>query len=344
MNNLLIIDGSALLSTSYYGNLPPEIKFLKDKSQESLYWDKILHSPSGMYTNGIYSFMVKLEKILKEQKPTHIAITFDMTRDTFRRKLYPEYKANRSETPQPLKMQRDFLPQMLTDMGIKTFWHPNFEGDDIIGSLVDKFSNEINISILSGDHDMMQLIRPGVQLWYMTHSIQKAKEKYYQYTQGNTDFTLESLNLPEGVFPYGKDSTKWEMGVYPEQIADLKGLSGDSSDNIPGVKGISEKTASILLSEYGTVEKLFNYIENHSDEEIKKEWKEKLGINRPPVKAIKADKAKESAILCKKLATIITGLKIELPLDDFLITNIKNDIKHNYYNQLSFKSLLRETL
>ncbi len=340
MEHLLIIDGSALLSASYYGNLPAEIKFLKDKTKESLYWPRILHSDSGMYTNGIYSFMMKLEKILKEQKPTHIAVTFDMTRNTFRRKIYPEYKANRKETPIPLKMQRDYLPQMLTDMGIKTFWSPDFEGDDIIGSLVQTYGKEINISILSGDHDMLQLIRPGVQLWYMTHSSQKAKEKYYQYTQGKTDFPLESLNLPEGIFPYGTDSTKWEKGVFPEQIPDLKGLAGDSSDNIPGVKGLSEKTASILLAKYSTLESLFNYVENHSEDEIKENWKKDLCLNRPPVKALKACNAKASALLSKKLATIVTGLTINLQLSDYAVSNIREEVKYHYYTQLGFNSLL----
>lgn len=341
MERLLIIDGSSLLTTAYYGNLPPEIKFNKDHEKDHLYYHKILHSPGGIYTNATYSFMTRLEKILEIQKPSHLAVSFDMTRNTFRRKIFPDYKMNRKDTPEPLKMQREYLPNMLMEMGIMTFWSPDFEGDDIIGSLTEKFKKDINISILSGDHDMMQLVKPGVQLWYMTHSGQKAKDMFFAYTQGSTDFSLESYHLPEGVFPFSPESVVWDKGVRPEQIPDLKGLSGDSSDNIPGVKGISEEKASILIRKYGSVEQLFAFIKAHDEKEIKTIWKDELGMVRAPVKALIGADAEKNAVLSKKLATIITWLQFPVTLDQLRV-NFDPVKRREKYEELGFQSLLKK--
>lgn len=336
---LLIIDGAAMLTTAYYGTLPSEIKFNKNHEEDYLYYDKILHSKSGYYTNGIFSFMNRLDKILKMQQPSHIAITFDLTRDTFRRKLYPAYKANRKETPEPLKQQRALLPKMLMEMGITCFACNDFEGDDLIGSLTEKFRGQIPVRILANDHDMMQLVKPNVQLWMTMMSQDKADMMYLDYTQGSNSVSLHSFGLPDAVFPFGRESIKWDMGVYPEQITDLKGLSGDSSDNIPGVKGISDKTAAILLSEYGTVENLFDVVEKTDADTLKQEWKNKLGFRVSPVNKLKAPDAKEKALLSKKLATIITDLQFPVTLDT-LACNINTEVKNKWYKELDFYSLL----
>lgn len=338
-NGLLIIDGSAMLTTAYYGTLPPEIKFNKNHEDDYLYYGKILNR-NGIYTNGIFSFMNRLEKIISECKPSHLAITFDVTRNTFRRKMYPEYKGNRKETPEPLKMQRDLLPKILMEMGIPAFASSDFEGDDIIGSLCERFRSEIPVRILANDHDMMQLVKPNVQLWMTYQSQEKADTVFYDYTQGEAPVTsLKDYHLPDAVFPFGRESIKWDMGVYPEQIPDLKGLSGDSSDNIPGVKGISEKTAALLLSKYGTLENVFTAVKNTDTEELKKLWKEELGFKVSPIKKLLADDAEEKALLSKKLATIVTGLDCKVSLNNLEI-HINEEMRKKWYEYLGFKSIL----
>lgn len=341
MQRLLIIDGSSLLSSCYYGNLPPEIKFNKDLEKEASLYSMILQT-DGIYTNGSYSFMVKLEKMIEEQKPTHLAVVFDRTRNTFRRKIYPDYKGTRKETPVPLRMQKEYLPPMLSQMGIKTFWSDQVEGDDIAGSLAVRFCKEINTVILTGDKDLLQLVRPGIQIWYMTHSEKKAQEMFYDYTQGNNATSLSAYNLPEAVFPYGTDSVKWDKGVAPSAIPDLKGLSGDTSDNIPGVKGVSESKAAILLQNYGCFEALYQWLGKHEEKEIKKIWKEELRMDRAPVKALLADGAKENALLSKRLATILTNLEFPISLDDLRI-NINQNARQQAYKKLKFNSLLKKS-
>lgn len=336
---LLIIDGSALLSTAYYGTLPDEIKYAKNHDNDFYYYGKILHSNSGKYTNGVFSVMNRIEKIIEEQKPTHMAVTFDITRDTFRRKLYPEYKGNRKETPEPLKQQREYLPQMLMEMGIMSFASNDFEGDDLIGSLAEKFRQVIPVYIMSNDHDMTQLVKPGTQLWLTCHTQEKADTMYLDYTQGANDFSLSALNLPDAVFPYGRNTVKWDMGVYPEQVPDLKGLAGDSSDNIPGVKGISQKNAAILLSKYGTIENLFSVVKNTDKEILKAEWKNELGFKVSPINKLLDPNAETNALLSKQLATIITGLDFPISLEHLRL-NINETNRQKWYNELGFKSIL----
>lgn len=128
----------------------------------------------------------------------------------------------------------------------------------------------------------------------------------------------------------------------PSAIPDLKGLSGDTSDNIPGVKGVSESKAAILLQNYGCFEALYQWLGKHEEKEIKKIWKEELHMDRAPVKAMLADEAKENALLSKRLATILTNLEFPISLDDLRI-NINQNARQQAYKKLKFNSLLKKS-
>lgn len=341
---LLIVDGNALFTKCYCGNLPMEYKKAPEEHKEA-FEKLILHNKEGFYTNGIYSFMKIIENIIKDQKPSHMAFCFDVSKRTFRKEMYEGYKEGRKAHGEPFKMQMEVLPKMLMDMGFTVFMSQKddpkltFEGDDLIGSLCNQFKGQISIVVLTNDHDMTQLVEPGVGLWMMVQSNEKAEQMFLEYTQGNGAASLSSLNLPEHVFPMmSVDTVLWDMGVYPNQITDYKGLAGDTSDKIPGVKGISEKTAPILLKRYGNIENLFEAVEKTDEKDLKEEWKS-LGISRPPIKALKAADAKESAELSKKLATIIRTLHFPIDIDQMKV-NVNQNNRIAWYQKFGFKSLL----
>ena len=137
----LLIDGSSLLTTNFMGNLPPEIKFCKDDDKYDRYADKILHTSNGIYTNGVYSTLMDIMNIIRIHRPEYMAVAFDKTRDTFRRKLYPEYKAQRKPKPECLQQQFTTLKTILNELGIMVLESGDYEADDLIGSVASHFEN-----------------------------------------------------------------------------------------------------------------------------------------------------------------------------------------------------------
>lgn len=319
---LLLIDGSSMLTTAYYGTLPNEIKWEKDEEKRKLHYDKILHNSIGEYTNAIYSMLKSLSKILDYQKPTHMAICFDKSREnTFRRKMYSEYKAQRSETPFPLKQQMINMEKFLKMIGFSVFYSDEYEADDFVGTLAKKFENQIDTYLYTKDHDYLQLVSDKTKLWLLM-----VKQEDVDSFNKKHNIDTSCLNIPDKVVELTPQLVKDEFGVYPCQIADLKGLQGDSADNIPGVYGISS-AAPILISKYGSVENLYDEIEKiYNDKKSEKLFKEELktlGVTRSPLNMLMSDcdkrsgiSAKETALLSKKLATIYRDIPLDVTLKD----------------------------
>ncbi|MBQ7429125.1 MAG: 5'-3' exonuclease [Butyrivibrio sp.] len=335
---LLIIDGSSMLVTNYYGNLPKQILFEKDEEKKKLHYDKILHAPDGRYTNAIYGMIRTIKKIIDKQQPTHMVICFDKTRNTFRRELYADYKGNRGETPDPLKEQFKTMEDMLQDMGFVVEYSDTYEADDIAGSYAAKFEKDIPTFIMSKDHDYLQLISPYTRLWLVQTKQESADElmdKYY----GRFGISKKDVNLPDKVFEMTSDICLEEYGVEPCQVPDWKGITGDTSDNIPGVKGVSSAAAP-LLREYKTVEGIYEAIDKAptaaDQKALNKYWKESLGISRSPLNAM--IQYKDSALLSKNLATIRKDYPIERTLEDLKI-NVNEEEKSKWLKGLGIKSL-----
>ncbi|MBR4724452.1 MAG: DNA polymerase I [Lachnospiraceae bacterium] len=337
---LVLIDGSSLLSTQYYGNLPIEVLTAKTEEEKQQYYGKIMHSPKGVYTNAIYGFMRALLKICREQKPTHIAVAWDVTRDTFRRELYPDYKANRLETAAPLKEQFVLCQEILGKIGVRQFMSPTYEADDYCGTLSKQFENEIPVRILTKDHDYLQLVSDRTNLWMIYSSIAKADELYKKYG------ISKDGSVPEKCFELTPRLVKSEFGVEPASIADLKGLQGDSSDNIKGVPGVGPATAVALIAHYKTVEALYGAMEGLDEAGLKNlaaSWKD-IGISRSPIaKLIKEDDneltGRKAAFLSKQLATIKRDIDLEgLCLDD-LSLNIDTNELQTIFDELDIKSI-----
>ncbi len=218
----LIIDGSSLAYRAFYA-LP------------------LLQNRRGEHTNAVYGFTTMLLSILEKEKPRYAAVVFDLAAPTFRHELYAEYKAHREETPSELGEQISRIKEVLHSFGIPVFEKEGYEADDIIGSLVRQCgASGVEILLLTGDNDLLQLVREGTRVALVRRGISDIKE-------------------------YREDNLQEELGLTSEQLVDYRSLKGDPSDNIPGVPGIGEKTAKKLLREYGNLEAILESAEELGD-------------------------------------------------------------------------------
>lgn len=342
---LLIIDGSSLLSTQFYGNLPREILFAKTVEEKEKYFHKIMQNSKGVYTNAVYGFFRTLLRIMKEQKPSHLVVTWDISRNTFRRKLYPEYKAQRSETMLPLKEQFELCQRALAEVGVCQLMDEDFEADDFSGTVAALFENDIPVRILTKDNDYLQLITENTHLWLMHSTAKKTEELFAKY-----HLDPKTTGCPERCFEFTPELVVKEFGIRPESVPDLKALQGDASDNIKGVPGVGEKAAAILIAAYETIENLYRAIRTN-DEVKKKEialyWKQELGLTRSPMAyLLKEDEAElvgeKAALLSKQLATIKKDVPLTMrSLSDYQL-RFDIDAAKKLFHELEFKSLLSE--
>ena len=339
---LLLIDGSSLLSTQYYGNLPREIMFAKTNEDREAFYGKIMQTSMGVYTNAIYGFMRTFIKILREQKPTHVAVAWDMSRDTFRREIDSDYKGTRGETPSPLKEQFKLCQEILAKMNVMQFMDRRYEADDFCGSIASKMEKEIPVRILTKDTDYLQLVTENTRLWLMFTTQEKADDLFKKYEIKKSD-----INIPDKAFELTPELVKREYGITPEQVADLKSLVGDKSDNIKGVAGVGETSAVPLINEYGTVENLYDHIRNldkKQEKEIKEYWKTNLGIKRSPLSYLLKTSdtevvGEQSAMISKKLALIKRDIDLAELSRDNLKLNINVEEGNKEFKNLEFKSI-----
>ena len=334
---MLIIDGSSLLSTQYYGNLPREVLMGRSQEEKEANYYKIMHTGSGVYTNGVYGFLRALFRIMESMPPKYLAVTWDLTRDTFRRELYPDYKGNRSETPFPLKDQFALCQKVLSQIGVRQYMDMRYEADDFSGSLCRKFENDVPVRILTKDHDYLQLVDDKVQVFLLQSAQSKADDLLKKY-----GFSKDCC--PEKCFLMNEQTVLSEIGVKPTSIAHLKGLQGDSSDNIKGVPGIGEQTAVALISHYETVDALYQDIANSEGnyDSLFAKMKE-FGIKRNPIGTLtkKDDNlivGEAAARLSLKLATIKTDIEIAESLEELTLSLNAGGISE-VLHELEFASL-----
>ena len=263
------------------------------------YNGNFMNNSKGFPTNAIFGFVNMMNKIIKEENPEYIIVAFDKGK-TFRHEEYQGYKDGRTETPKELKMQFPVAKQILTAMGIKYYEIEGFEADDIIGTFARYCDEEEDFigTIISSDKDLLQLISKDVD-------IKLLKQKDY--------------------IRYNEETFKKEWGIDPIHIIDLKALMGDASDNIPGVKGVGEKTALKLLHDYKTLDGIYENIDS-----IKGKLKEKLETD------------KDNAYYSYHLATIIKDVKMEIGLKDTKYIGEKTDELNKIYEDLEFYSFLKK--
>lgn len=285
MNKLVLIDGNSLSFRAFYA-LP------------------LLSNKAGIHTNAILGFAKLLEKIIREEQPTHFLVAFDAGKTTFRHSKYSEYKGGRQKTPPELSEQFPYIRQLLDAYHIKHYELENYEADDIIGTLSKEADqNDFETIIVTGDRDLTQLATQNVTIYYTKKGVTDVDH----YTP---EFIAEKYN-----------------DLKPIQIIDMKGLMGDSSDNIPGVAGVGEKTAIKLLNQFDSVEGVYENIDKVSGKKLK----EKLELSH------------EDALMSKELATINRYSPIEVTLNDTKLSDIKdNHEKIELFKKLEFKQLLAD--
>lgn len=332
MKKVFLIDGSSVLSTCFYGNVPKEYLKCKTDEEYNVILPKLLQTKDGLYTNGIYGFCKILKKIEEKYNPEYLCVAWDLSRQTFRREFYSDYKANRSETRPELSTQFKQLQQLLEYVGIPSISLEGYEADDIIGTLAEKYKNEAEVIILTKDQDSIQLVDENVTVWLTT-------SKFEEICQCVEDIPSGAF---EKTFPFNPKYVESYYGFKPINMIDYKALSGDASDNIPGIKGVGEKSAIALVQEYETVEKIMEVFSNASDEDIQKikdTFKNK-GVSRLPIKALLADiNGEKMGEKSKFLATIKRDLPNMPELSDVKYEpNAEKRIK--IYSRLEFNSLL----
>ena len=254
----------------------------------------------GIYTQGIYGFLNMLNKIQEDFSPEYMAVAFDLKEPTFRHKEYEGYKAGRKPTPPELLMEIPLLKDILRAMNIKILEVPGYEADDIIGT-VSRIAEEEGYEplIFTGDKDALQLTSDITKVVFTK--------------RGVTDFDL-----------YDREKMQERYGLTPSQFIDLKGIMGDSSDNIPGIPGIGEKGGIELLTQFGSLEEVLE-----RSEEIKK-----------PAMRKKVEENADLARLSKHLATIIRDVPLECGLEDMILTEPDYPELTAIYKKLEFKSFL----
>jgi DNA polymerase I len=254
-----------------------------------------LSNSRGFPTNAIYGFTKMLLKLIKEKSPKYIAVVLDAKGPTFRHQLYKEYKATRPPMPEDLVEQLPYIWSVIRGLNVRLIEKSGYEADDIIGTLARKGEEkDFNIIIVTGDKDFRQIISPRISLW------DTMKDKITDY-----------------------ETFLAEYGMEPGQIIDIMGLSGDSSDNIPGVPGIGEKTAIGLIKEYGTLENVYEHIPEIS----RKKLKENLEKNHA------------EALLSKKLVTIDRRVPVTEDIYDLKAGQPKQEELSKIFLELEFKSL-----
>lgn len=291
--SLMLVDGMALLFRAFYATAVTGQFMINSK---------------GIPTNGIHGFVKHLFTAVSSFKPTHVAVCWDMGSKTFRTEIFSDYKGNRGEAPVELIPQFDLVKEVVASFDIPNIGLAGFEADDCIGTIANQAKNDANVSILTGDQDILQLLEENI-------SVILLKKGYGNYL----------VHTPETFFE--------EKGIKPRQMIDLKALMGDPSDNYPGVKGIGEKTALKLLQEFEHVEGIISNLDRLSKSNKTKIEQDLDMLHLSRILAeIKCDvpvscaleeaglRIEKEKVMNKLMELELRGLQRILPLDEAIIS------------------------
>lgn len=312
---LLIIDGSSLLATSYYSSLPKAIRKEKDEERKNELYPRLLKKDAqGRYTNALESFFHTIFTILTFQRPTHLAICWDVSRHTFRKTLWPQYKSNRSVTPAPLSEQYETAYEICERLQIAQFRHQDFEADDFAGSLAIQLESQLPVRILTRDKDYFQLISRQTKIWYGMSDLEKVRAWRSQYEMPH--------GLPSRVVEVNPRVLEAEFGYSPSCVCMMKALFGDRSDNIPGVRGMGESRSITLARHYATPDELYEAIHAADSKRnralLQRQWRG-WGILRSPYTCLirKGENGRPSAEEMARLCYTLGKMKTDIPLGEY---------------------------
>lgn len=271
-----------------------------------------LSTSEGVLVNAVYGFSRILLTVLRDIHPDFVAVAFDHKAPTLRSQTYADYKAQRPEMPEDLKPQIQLVKEVVSALNIPQFELAGYEADDLLGTVTEKLSTENDFLsiIVTGDKDLFQLVTDTTHVWMPGRGKQKSEDTEYDI---------------EGVVK--------KMGVRPDQIVDLKALMGDASDNIPGVAGIGSKTATTLITTFGSLDSVYTRLDELNQSQEKD----------PVIKGAVFTKliaGKEAAYMSQKLATIDRAVPIEFTLEPCSVSSYEKEKVSELFEKLDFKSLI----
>ena len=285
MSRLILIDGNSILNRAFYG----------------IMGTKMLTTADGKYTNAVYGFFSILFKVMDDLQPEYMAVAFDVKAPTARHKMYEGYKATRKGMPNELAEQMPIVKDILELMKITIIEKEGYEADDVLGTLAKEGEKAgLDVTILSGDRDIFQL------------ATEKISIRIPHTKAGKTE-----------VDTFGEAEIFEKYGVKPIQLIEVKGLMGDTSDNIPGVPGVGEKTALELIKQYGSIDNMYKAIDEKTDT-LKEKLKEKLIAN------------KDLALLSRNLGTINIEVPLQEKVEDLKLTEWNNEKLFEKFKELNF--------
>ena len=290
---ILLIDGNSMANRAFYATM-----------------GRMMKTPTGISTNAVYGFFQIMFKTIEEEKPDKIIVAFDISSSEKRTKIFNEYKAGRHKAPEDLTIQFPIIKELLKTMNIPIVQKDGIEADDILGAIAKKEGKKGNkIIILTGDRDYFQLVDINVNI------------RYPKTIMGKTEYII-----------YDNYKINEEYGLTPEKLIEVKALMGDASDNIPGVKGIGEKTALKLIIQFENLEKIYEYIENSDGKEIAKATLNKLIQD------------KEMAYISRDLGRIDIEYDYEkdlgINIDSIRYTDWRTEEAYSYFKKISFNKFL----
>ena len=344
MSTLTIIDGSGLFSRHYMAKERefPDIYQEKDLAKKNELCQRLMKQTNGVYTEVLGDVLKKILSIQKAYNSEYFVVLFDKSsQTTFRKKQYPAYKATRTPKTEAFKQQIISLKTILDHIGVSCFWSDDFEADDLAGSLIKHFKGDVDqVYFVTADHDWLQLVGGNV-IGILYQSTDERAAKLRNDYKG-----ICPMNDPMNDW-YGTERplrrtvafnsmvTAVDYGVYPHQVPDLKALEGDTSDNIPGVKGIGHETAVALLKCFSSVDAIYAAIDGCMDEVDAIDLEQRIksfGVKRSPIKAL--INGRQNAMLSKSLATIYTDIPIGFSIErlQYQLKEDQLEVAINWYD------------
>ena len=282
---LILVDGSGYIFRAFHA-LPP------------------MNTSRGLPTQAVYGFIRMLLKLLKDVRPSHIAIVFDSPKRTFRDDLFADYKANRTEAPNDLIVQIPYIHRAVEAFRIKSLMIEGFEADDVIGTLAKRAAKEdFVVTLITADKDFMQLVGPHVTLWD----------------------TMRDKRV-------GAREVRERFGVEPSALVDIQALTGDTIDNIKGVPGVGEKTASALIQKFGRIKQLYENLDRI----------EEAGIRGAKKVAGLLAEHRAAVDLARRLVRIETDMPLKIEPDEFAWRGVDEKLAADLLRELEFNSIIRE--
>lgn len=302
---LVLIDGHAMLYRAFFA------------------FPQSLTTKRGELVNAVYGFTRMILTIIEQLEPSHLAVSFDIG-ETFRHQEFPDYKAHREKMPDELREQEDRAYQVVEALNLPLYIKQGFEADDVIGTVATLAARDegADVVIVTGDMDILQLVADQLD--------------------GGSIRVFRPANGRKTARLYDEAAVLERYGLTPHQIIDYKGLAGDSSDNIPGVRGIGPKTATKLLEHFHTLEGVYQYLDKRSVMDLKDITPHDKEVGLSASIASKLVEQKDQAYLSKHLATIVTNTDIPFTLDDALLKAYDKTKAVQLFEDLEFTSLIKK--